>query len=75
MYFYHEVTCTHLLVVIVGFEETMYSVNEAAGVLEVCVVITNPTQNEDLLLEIVLLYNSVTGTAGKFKRLILELLH
>ena len=43
----------------------MYSVNEAAGVQEVCVVVTNPPPNEELLLQIILLYNSVPGTAGK----------
>lgn len=45
----------------------MYSVNEAAGVQEVCVVITNPPQDEDLQLNIILTYKSATGTAGKLK--------
>ena len=43
----------------------MYTVNETDGVLEVCVVITNPPIEEDLPFPINLIYTSMAGTAGE----------
>ena len=48
----------------VGFEKSLYLVNESAGLQEVCVTVTNPAMDQPLSLYIVVAYNTVMGSAG-----------
>ena len=61
---FHKFCC--FLAVIIGFEQLQYTVNETSGTVEVCIAITNPPPNENLVFEIVTEYISVTGTAGNY---------
>ena len=54
------------LALIVGFERTHYSVNESTGMLEICVVVSYPPIIQTLNESIVVLYNTVEGSAGNF---------
>ena len=49
---------------LVGFERLLYSVNEFAGLQEVCVTVTDPAIDQPLSLFIVVAYNTVMGSAG-----------
>ena len=51
-------------VAVVGFEQTMYTVNESSTFQEVCVIVTNPPDTSELAIEIILAYGTVIGTAG-----------
>ena len=42
----------------------IYFVNESIEVLEICVNLTNPSSNQPLGLNVVLMYTPVTGSAG-----------
>ena len=57
-------SCFVILAVIVGFEQLQYTVNEAIGPVEVCIIMINPPPNENLIFEVVTEYITVTGTAG-----------
>ena len=50
----------------VGFEETTYTISEAGGSQEVCVLVSNPPQDQPLLIDITLVAStsSVGNTAG-----------
>ena len=56
--------CFFLIVASVGFEFEEYSVSESAGVVEVCVVVTNPPVDQPLSQTQVLSYSSQAGSAG-----------
>ena len=53
-----------LIAAIAGFEMPLYFVNESAGVLEVCVVVTNPAMDQPLNLAIPVQYSPLPGSAG-----------
>ena len=50
--------------VMVGFEQLQYTVNEATGSVEVCIVMTNPPPGENLAFEISTEYITDAGSAG-----------
>ena len=52
--------------VTVGFEQLNYTVAEGDGSQEICVVVTNPLDSEQLIFEISLEYATLAnGTAGR----------
>ena len=51
-------------VVVVGFEESMYTASENDGFVEIGVVMTNPSLNETLGFDVILEYQTRRGTAG-----------
>ena len=53
------------VVVVVGFEESSYTAKEGDGSVEVCVVITRPTPDTELSLDVSLTYSTFFGSAGK----------
>ena len=53
-------------IVVVGFVQPSYTFSESVFLAEVCVRIFNPSQNEDLIFDIDLIIQPMTGTAGKF---------
>lgn len=54
----------YLSVVVVGFEQSEYSVNENDGHVEICILVKNPPPNEDLTTLIVTEYQTKAGSAG-----------
>ena len=54
-----------ILVVIVGFEQHNYTINETSVSQEVCVAVFSPPADEELVLGIDLIYETRNGTAGK----------
>ena len=56
-----------ILVAIVGFEQSNYTINETNVSQEVCVVVFSPPAYEELVFHIDLLYETRTGTAGKLQ--------
>lgn len=48
-----------------GFEQECYTVNEMDGEQEVCVVVINPSPDEELLFDIALTIERGAGTAGR----------
>ena len=55
---------TYFTVALVGFESPNYTVNESDGSVEVCIVVTNPPANEDLIFDIITHHVTRSGTAG-----------
>lgn len=51
----------------VGFEQDSYTVRETDGQREVCVILTDPSSEEELLfdIDIVLTFETRTGSAGR----------
>lgn len=58
-----------LTVAIVGFEEPSYTVNETDAFVEVCVVITNPSANEELAFPIEVVIETRNIAVGEFIRI------
>ena len=54
----------YALVVVVGFEQLSYTVNETNGFQEVCVQVFNPPSNEELVFSILLQRQSRFDSAG-----------
>ena len=52
--------------VVVGFEESSYSVDEGVGQLQVCVVVTMPPQSDVLNLTFSLNVSTSVGSAGTY---------
>ena len=57
------------IVFVVGFEEPMYTLSESAGSQEVCVLVSNPPQEQPLGMDIILVASTSTEgtTAGIIK--------
>ena len=61
-----------IIVFVVGFERTSYTVNETDGTVEVCVVVTNPPPTEDLVSLIFLTVQTRDVTAiGNYKSVLI----
>ena len=52
------------IVALVGFESPTYTVTESDGSVEVCIVVTNPPADADLIFDIITLHVTRSGTAG-----------
>ena len=50
--------------ILIGFEETEFSVNEDNVMVELCVGVSRPTLNEDLNAVINIIVATISGTAG-----------
>ena len=55
---------SYTVVAIAGFQQPNYTVNESDGFQEVCVEVFNPPSNEELLFDIILDYETASGSAG-----------
>ena len=53
-----------IIAITLGFEMDQYSVNEADSFVRICIIMTNPPSNEDLVFEVITEYTSIRGTAG-----------
>ena len=51
------------IVHVAGFERTNYTFNESDIIGEICVLVTNPPMNEELVFRIALLISTIDGTA------------
>lgn len=54
-------------VAVVGFERLNYSIVETAVRQDICVHVSNPSQNEALVYDIFLRYESKMDSASKFR--------
>ena len=52
--------------VIIGFEQTMYTVNESIGELTVYVSVVNPPVGEELFASVDLLIQTISINASKY---------
>ena len=50
---------------VVGLEQTVYTVAESAGSVEVCAVVTNPPPSQPLSSSFTLLADTIASSAGK----------
>ncbi len=53
-----------IIAALVGFEFPSYIFNENSGGVEICVVVSSPTENEVLLFNIITVHVTRSGTAG-----------
>ena len=60
----HVIHLIIFLVARVGWEQLNYTINETAMAGEACVLVFNPPTDAELVVDIELEYQSVTGTAG-----------
>ena len=51
------------IVAVAGFEHTNYTFNESDIMGDICVLVTNPPMNEELVLRIALQTSTMDGTA------------
>ena len=61
-YYYIFFSC---LVIIIGFTNTSYTVDEGIGTLQVEVEVTNPPENQPLPASVDIYIESVSGSASK----------
>ena len=54
----------HITDVVVGLEQTLYEVDEDAGMVQVCAVIMNPPSDQPLPISFTLFANTFGGTAS-----------
>ena len=54
-----------LLVLVIGFEGRSYFVNESAGFVEVCILLTKPSQDEILGFTLTFVVQASAGSACK----------
>ena len=69
VYCYHSISDNKLILltdVVVGFEESSYSVDEGVGQLQVCVVVTMPPQSDVLNRTFSLNVSTSLGSAGTY---------
>ena len=58
-----------LIVAVAGFEQTSYTFNESDIMGDVCILVTNPPINEELVFRITLLTSTMDGTARMLQNL------
>ena len=52
--------------IIIGFEQTMYTVEESIGKLEVYVIVFNPPVGEELFITVDLIIQTISLNASKY---------
>ena len=57
------------IVAVVGFEQTSYTFNESDITGDVCILVTNPPMNEELVFRITLQTSAMDGTARMLQNL------